>query len=432
MSTAHVTPRAMLRTLLGGVLLIGATTAAAQEATVMAVMDVTGTYSDAVDVTATLLRDVDNQGVEGVNVEFYLRNDAGDLNVDLGVVRSDVSGQATLRVPLVNGCGFLGDVNLTGGTVMTPVDYILEARFAGGDDINNLEHDASSDQATLHLLKEQSEVQIVVGTQAVLGEMLTITAKIVDPDGDAPCDRSAVNGGRPDTVAGHSLAFFLDYTGDQDYSDARENLGRADTSRGGNPDAEATASVTADLTPINNLPGAGVLTNAIQVQLPANDGQYLPATARGRLVLDPAPVDATKSTITTDPVDPQASGDAVIISITLRDRFNNALGLDAATHTVSVTVVGDSLGASVDGAPERDPNTGVYTQLLKPTSRGGDITIRIDVDGAQGSSHTIKFRPLFPIGPCTCVTTLPSLPYGLSFVALAAALLLRRRRGVAS
>lgn len=398
----------------------------AQEATHMEISDVTGTYSDAVDVEAVLTRESDNGGVEGVNIEFYLRNDAGDLNVDLGVVRSDGAGHARLTVPLVNGCDFWGGAELTGGTAMAPVDFILEARFAGGDDVNNLEHDSSSAQGTLHLLKETSEVQIVAGTQAQLGGMLTVTAKIVDANGDAPCDRSAPNGGRPSTVAAHALAFFLDYTGDEDYSDPRESLGRATTMRA-DAQSDALASVTADLTPVDGLPHTGTLHNAIQVQLPANDAQYLPSTARGLLVLEPAPVDPARTEISTDPGTPSAGGEAVAITITLRDTFGNALGRDDATHTVTGVLDGDPVGASLDATQaERDPNTGLYKLTMQPTSRGGTVKLRLDVDGIQGATHDIVFKPLFPIGPCACARALPHPPWFL-LVALGA---FRRRRSV--
>ena len=399
--------------------------AQAQVATRLNVLEVTARYSDAPDLTVELLRAGDSTPVAGAMVVVNVRDAARTFNVDVGQVVTGANGRAVVRVPLVNGCPMWGTVVLTGGTMAAPTDYVVEGSFSG-DMISGEALIGSVGTGALHVVKETAQVQLVSGSSAELGDMLTITARIVDDNGDAPCDRSAPNGGRSTTVEGHRLAFFWDINADRDYSDVREQLGSATTVRS-NPDVDAVASVTTDTSPSNNIPRAGSLDNALQVQLPADDAQYLPATAVGRLVLLPAPVAVERTTLSANPETAQAGGNAVVeITVTVRDRFDNPLGVDAPVHAVAVEIDGASLGAAMEGnQANRDPATGLYKQTLLAPSRKGTVALTAVVDGVRGGRLEVTYSGVLPFGPCGCASPRPGIPFGLALLLLGA--LVRRR-----
>jgi hypothetical protein len=390
--------------------------------------EVTATYSRAVDLTATLLRVPDGTPVTGGDLQFTLRDESGTMNVDLGHGPADPAGRVTVRVPLVNGCPYLGNAVLVAGPQASPVPYVVEARFAG-DTLSGVALAPSVRSAALRLVKERAQVKIVQGTQGVLGEPLTITAKVEDPDGDAPCDRSALTGPAPTTVEGITLAFFMNVHPDTpnptDYSDPGESLGTAVTSRGGNPQAEATASVTADTTPTHNLPAAGVDDQGLMVQLPASDPRYLPASAVGRRILLPAPVAPARCTLAADPTSAPA-GQTVVVWVTLRDAYDNPLGRDVDPHDVKLSLEGSPPGARLAGQVTRDPDTGRYWQQLEGPSFKGTVTVRVTVDGQAGASLDVTFTGVLPVGPCACTVTPHRVPW-TGWVAATLGLLARRR-----
>ena len=398
--------------------------ALAQVATRLNVPDVTAHYSDGPDITVELVRASDSTPVAGAMVVLNVRDADRTFNVDVGQVVTGANGRAVVRVPLVNGCPLWGTTVLQGGTTAAPRDYVLEASFAG-DMISGEALIGSVGTGALHVVKETAQVQLVSGTSAELGEMLTITARIVDDNGDAPCDRSAPNGGRSTTVEAHRLAFFWDVNADRDYSDVREQLGSAMTTRA-NPDVDAVASVTTDTSPINNLPRAGTLENALQVQLPADDGQYLPATAVGRLVLLPAPVAPERTTLTANPETAPAGGSAPVeITVTVRDRFDNPLGVDAPVHAVAVEIEGAAMGASLqEPQATRDPVTGLYKQTLLAPNRKGTVALTAVVDGARGGHLEVTFSGVLPFGPCVCSRPAAGLPWAVLLLGV----VLRRAR----
>ncbi|MBI5495006.1 MAG: hypothetical protein HY904_08250 [Deltaproteobacteria bacterium] len=409
-------------------LLAAATSHAQTTATTLTVTDVTASYSHAADVTLTLRTAPGGTAVPGAQVTVLVRAPDDVFSVDVGQVPTGADGTATLRIPLVNGCPLWASHALQAGPTATPVAYALMATFTG-DTLGGTQYLGSAGQGTLSLVKESAQVKIVSGTSGELGETLTLTAKIEDSDGNAPCDRSATTGPGPVTVDGHRLAFFWDVNLDHDYSDARESLGSANTGRP-NPDADATAAVEVDTTPVNNEPRAGTWDGALQVQLPSDDTLYLPATAVGRLVLLPAPVLADRTTMTADPPDPQAgASDTVVITVTLRDRFDNPLDAESPEHAVKVEIDGPALGAAMDGEQAtRDVITGKYTQSMYVARRKGTVRVRAFVDGQPGSTLDIPHTGLFPVGPCACA--LPGgrtpLPAAMA-VSIVAALFLRRR-----
>lgn len=408
-------------------LLLASVNALAQTSTQMMVADTTASYSDAVDITATL-QDASGTPVADAAVVFYMQDAGNTFNIDLGQVITGPGGQATVRVPLVNGCALLAGNTLAAGSTAIPADYTVEASF-GGDTISGIPYVGSTGAGTLHLVRETADVRIVLGTSGTVGETLTVGAQVVDVNGDAPCDRSALTGPGPVTVAGRTLAFFWDVTLDGDYSDPRENLGTAMTTRP-SPELEATATVDVDLVPVNNQPRAGTWDNQLQVQLPSTDTLYLPATARGRLVLFPAPVDAMRTTMVADPETARAGSAAPItVTITLRDRFDNALGVDADLHTVALSFEGNSHGAALEtGQAQQDPTNGTYKQVVRGATTKGTVTVQVSVDGQAGGTLDMTFTGLFPFGPCMCATVPGHKPIALLFAALCLVGVHKRRR----
>ncbi|MEW5847377.1 MAG: invasin domain 3-containing protein [Myxococcota bacterium] len=380
-------------------------------------------YSDAVDVMPVLTR-TDTEGpVVGATLEFYLRDTAGNMNAYVGSAVTDDEGRINpaMRIPLVNGCDFLGNATLTGGPLDAPVEYPLEVLFAG-DTINGEPLAGSSTTVPIRLVKETVQVKIIAGTSGRVGEPLTIKATVEDLDGDAPCDRSAMTGDRAQTLVGRTLAFFLDYNSDGDFSDPpREFLGNDVTERD-NADSDAYASVVADTTPQGGTPRAGVRDNALLVQLPANDPLYLAASGSSRLVLEPAALDPQKSTLTVEPEKPTA-GSSVKIIATLRDAFGNEQGPDAAEHVVQI-VVEEGGGRMVEAKATRDPETGRYFQFMEGPAQPSTVKVRLMVDGQSGSSLDIEFT-----SACGCRSTRSSGPEGaMAFLVAACALGARRRK----
>ena len=253
--------------------------------------------------------------------------------------------------------------------------------------------------------------------------MLIVGAEVVDLDGNAPCDRSALTGGGPLELVGRTLAFFWDLNADGDYSDVQEQLGNAVTT---DPDGAATASasVTVDTTPVNGLPRAGIRDGALQVQLPSDHGQYNGSPSLGRLELFAAPPEAGRTTVVSNPPGTSAGGSSELtITATLRDRFDNALGLDADPHDVKFSIKGNPRGAEFrNGTAQRDMTTGLYSAALSGASIKGTVTVAVSVDGQPGPTLDVVFTGLFPVGPCACRAPraghLP-LPAFILFVAFA-------------
>lgn len=367
----------------------------AQSPTTLRLSDVEATYSHAVEIVATLT--TPDGGVHGAQVDFTLRDESGSVVVDIGHGPTDGEGQVKIHVPMVGGCPQWNGTALKAGSQGSEVPYVVEASYVGDTQFR-----PAAGNAVLRLRKEDVQVKVVQGTMGQLGQPLTIVAAVEDPDGDAPCNGSAGTGGGPATVAGRTLAFYLDYTGDHDWSDAREFLG-TDVTRRDDANLDAVASVVASTTPVAGRPRAGRSHGAIQIQLPANDPLYAPATAQVDMVLEPAPVDPAKCVVEADPSEAQAGGTPILLRVTLRDAFDNPLDFTAPAHDVSLSVKGDSLGARLEGDVQRNPDTGKYEQTLLGASRKGKVTVQATVDGATSTSVEVNFTGIFPVGPCACV-----------------------------
>ena len=140
------------------------------------------------------------------------------------------------------------------------------------------------------------------------------------------------------------------------------------------------------------------------------------------------PVAPQRTTLSANPDKAQAGGSAPVeITVTLRDTFDNALGIDAPEHAVKVVIDGAARGAAMQGnAAVRDPATGLYKQTLLAPSSKGPVKLKANVDGSDGGSLEVAFSGIFPFGPCACGQPGAGVPGGLLML-MVPALLLRRR-----
>ncbi|MFH1809178.1 MAG: Ig-like domain-containing protein [Pseudomonadota bacterium] len=330
-------------------------------------------YSNAILAEVSLT--ADGAPVADQRVDFFLRQETLGIACSPGSLpATGVDGRAgPLKVRFVNGaCG----VDAFAASDPDGVEYLLEARTAATGTLA-----AASQAVAVRLHREVVTVQLLPEHSATLGSDLTLVATLVDPSGDVDEGSLETQGRVPRPIEGATLHFYLDLNDDGDFGDADEALGSATTS------ASGTASLRFDTTPVAGLPRAGRHRDAVRVEFSA-DERFKFAAGLGDLWLQPASVDAKQTLLETTPHTAVADGHSEILLLaTLRDRFGSTLGPDDDPHTVGfVTSAGD-----LQDSVERNAATGQYSQLLRAPGQAGAATVRVVVDGEEGSQVEVMF-----------------------------------------
>ena len=145
-------------------------------------------------------------------------------------------------------------------------------------------------------------------------------------------------------------------------------------------------------------------------------------------MIEPGEPDPTLTLMSSDISPMVADGRSeAVISITLVDKYNNPLGVDAPEYTVDVTATLGTLGKAV----ERDPVSGLYTQTLLAPLEGEEIVVTAEVVGFAGQA-TLNI-PLLPPEGCNCNQSkspgpFQTLPVTLAFLLLWGTLRRQKRR----
>jgi hypothetical protein len=331
---------------------------------------------------------------------------------------------ATARIVFVDGT--YGDDNTfaasTGGT-----PYTVRAVFRGNGPTGNAafadcqpaaaetaDGDLCPSEASLEvpLFLETASIEPGAGLEGALGDVLTLSAKLEDPNGDAALGGTDVDGAGEALLVGRNVTFFYDVDNDGN-AEANEIVGTAETNAAG------VASLAFTIDP--NIIRAGSYDAGLQVEF-GGDGQYGVARAGARVVVRPADVDVAKTIIEVDPPEIPADGFAKsLITVRLVDTFNNPLDETSEPHDV---VIASDNGILLEEV-ELDLLSGVYRQELQAQRKDGPATITVTVDGvAVPATGTVD---IVGAGGCRCGSSASGVGTSALFVLGAAVLLLAPR-----
>ncbi len=394
-------------------------------------------YSQSISVVAHLARESDGSAVAGADCQAF---GGAPCSVIISVAPADDPGAAVV----VNAQGFVTDTEgATSGAHVLFVDgvpdqathyaaatdgapYVIRARFLGaGAGAAAGNPDCAPDAAEtggaglcpseatvdVSLFSETSSVVLGEGLEANLGDTLTLSANVFDPNGDS--DGSDVDGPGPKNLVGVDVTFFYDVD-NNGHASADEAIGTAPTNAAG----VASTDFTLDPQFIR----AGTYDSGIQAEY-SGDDHFGVARASVRIVVHPAGIDVSRTVIEADPDTIPADGfSSSELRVRLVDTFNNPLDENSDPHDVSLST---TLGV-LNGTVERDLLNGTYTQVLQAQRKGGTATVTVTVDGEEGPSRTVEI-----VGGTGChcgsVDDVPGISLALACLA-AIRLRLRRRR----
>jgi hypothetical protein len=264
------------------------------------------------------------------------------------------------------------------------------------------------------LFLETAAIEPGAGLEGALGDQVTLSALLEDPNGDAALGGTDVNGAGEALLVGRNVTFFYDVDNDGN-AEAAEIVGTAATNAAG------VASLAFILDP--NVIRAGTYAAGVHVEF-GGDGQYGVARASARVVVRPADVDVARTVIEVDPPEIPADGfSKSLITVRLVDTFNNPLDETSEPHDVVITSDNGTLLEDV----ELDLLTGVYRQVLQAQRRDGAATITVTVDGeAVPATGTVD---IVGEGGCRCASSSSGVDLGSNALgaALALSLLVGRR-----
>lgn len=315
-----------------------------------------------------------------------------------------VDGAATARITFVD-----GRYDSEGESTFPAADegqpYVVTARFLGSgagqvptnpDCVAGAPEDANGDfcpssaTTSLDLFLETASIVPGAGLEGPLGGELTLSARLVDPTGDAALGGTDVDGAGEALLVGRNVTFFYDVDNDGN-AEGTEIVGTSPTNEAG------VASLVFVVDP--DFIRAGTYDAGLQVEF-GGDGQYGVARAGARVVIRPADADPEKTVIEVDPPEIPADGfSKSVITVRLVDLFNNPLDETSEPHDVVITTDNGRLLEEV----ELDPLTGVYQQTLQAQRRDGPATIRVTVDGVEApGTATVDIQGA---GGCRCASS---------------------------
>lgn len=348
-------------------------------------------YSQAVTVVVHLARAGDASPVQGTDctpacsviVTVAPADDPGTSFIvnPQGFV-PDSTGTATVRVPFVD--GLFDDASFPASTAGAP--YVIRAFFRGSGagqianpDCTTVDGDLcpSEDTVEVPLFAETAEIVLGAGLEGALGDTLTLSAQLSDPNGNAAAGGEDVDGAGPLELVDRTVTFFYDQD-NNGRPDAAEVIDTAVTNASG----VASLAFTLDAQFVR----AGTYDNGIHAEF-GGDGRYGVARASSPLVVRPAAVDVTRTVLEADPREIPADGFSTsTLRARLVDAFNNPLDETSDPHDV---VFETDLGVLVD-AVERDPENGTYAQLLRAQRKAGTATVTVIVDGTRGPTTAVE------------------------------------------
>ena len=337
---------------------------------------------------------------------------------------TDTAGAATARITFVDGRYREGSAFPSSAD---GVPYTIDAVFLGAgagqvqtnpDCVASAVEDVDGDLCparaaiTTALFAETAEIAPALGLQGALGDELTLSAELADPNGDAALGGTDVDGAGPLLLAGRTVTFFFDVDKDGNADGDTEIVGTAETNQAG------VASLAFTLDP--DFIRAGEYAGGLQAEF-GGDGRYGVARAGSRVVVRPADVDVARTilevTAATLPADGVAQS---TITVRLVDLFNNTLDETSEAHDVVITA--NDVGLLLDSIA-LDLLTGVYTQVLQARRIDGTVTIGVTVDGVTAPA-TVAIV-IEGAGGCRC-SSAASAP---SLVGLCLLLVALRARG---
>ena len=392
-------------------------------------------YSQAIAVNVRLALEDDTalageacQETPGVGqpcrVEVSIGAQGGDTTFFVFDPVFDTAGVATARIVFVDGA-YGEDSVFTAST--TGTRYAVRAVFRGNGPTGNAafadcqpaaaetaDGDFCPAEATIDvpLFLETAAIEPGAGLEGALGDELTLSAALEDPNGDAALGGTDVDGAGDVDLVGRSVTFFYDVDNDGN-AEANEIVGTAATNSAG------VASLTFTIDP--NIIRAGEYDAGLQVEF-GGDGQYGVARAATRVVVRPADVDIARTIIEVDPPEIPADGfSKSTITVRLVDTFNNPLDETSEPHDVVITSDNGILLEEV----ELDLLTGVYRQELQAQRKDGAATITVTVDGeAVPATRTVE---IVGEGGCRCASSSRDSASSGLLACGGAALLLARR-----
>lgn len=382
-----------------GVNFVCNTTHAAGETLTMREADMTATYSDAVQLSATLQR----EGMPLVDGEVVFVLHDGETEVTRLIGYADDAGLARARLELVDGRhGFDVKASDAGQPGYT---YSLRAQ--------HLPLDGSAEafaEGTLRVLPETTLIEMNALHTAAPGTPLIIDARLVDADGDVAAGSTDSTGRAPRGLAGRTLSLYLDADGDGQPA-LDERVLRAET------DAEGWARFerAPSLLPL----GPGAHDGALLVRF-GGDVQYAFAGAASDLVIRAGPPDMANTRIDAPATLSAASLTTAEVHITLVDASGAPFSADVDPVAL---VLETSLGRVT--APVRDVQTGSYTATFTADGTAGDAVLTLTAPGVPGRAQvTIRLE-----APAGCSTGGHAGPVLATLLFLAALAALGRRRG---
>tara|TARA_B100000683_G_scaffold89686_1_gene88608 strand:+ start:1218 stop:2594 length:1377 start_codon:yes stop_codon:yes gene_type:complete len=394
----------------------------AAETSVVFTMDgdeVASDYSSAILVSARALKD-NGDPLTNARLYFYVTpvqedsdggmSPTGEL-VEIDNALTDSTGTATTRLVLVNGIyEGLEFVASNPTATQSGEPYQIVAKFQGDVDNEMIYTDAgpqvistvyapSENSFPLYLSTEMTRIEIAAGNRVALGESLQLIATLTDPNGDASESGQQTDGPGPKELVNKKVSFYYDSNGDGQ-AQVGERLGSNQTNNAG----QATWDFEADPEFVK----AGNFTQGLHVQF-GGDDKYKLAASIAELVIEAGEPDPNLTLMSSDITPMVADGRSeAVISITLVDRFNNPLGVDAPDYTVEVSATLGTLGNAV----ERDPVSGLYTQTLLAPLEGEEIVVTAEVVGFAG--QTTLTIPLLPAEGCNCSQSQTPAPWNAS------------------
>jgi hypothetical protein len=354
-------------------------------------------------------------------------DDADFVTVNPQGFVTDTTGTATARVTFVDG-RYAADSAFPAST--DGVAYAITARFLGSgagqvptnpDCVADAPADAdgdlcpSSSAIETALFSETAEIAPGAGLEGALGDEITLSAELEDPNGDAPLggEPSQIDGVGALKLVGRTVTFFYDVDNDGN-AEAAEVVGTSVTNEAG------VAALLFRLDP--DFIRAGEYEAGVHVEF-GGDDRYGVARAAARVIVRPADVDVARTVIEVDPAELPADGfSKSTVTVRLVDVFNNPLNETNLSHDVVVTT---DLGLLIDSV-EQDPLSGAYTQLLQAQRKAGTATIGVTVDGVAAPATALI--QITGAGACRCTSSGGADAGALAFLVALVTLWLRLRR----
>jgi uncharacterized protein (TIGR03382 family) len=392
-------------------------------------------YSQAIELTMRLARAADDSPVQGTEcappcsiiVTIEPADGSASYIVNAQGFVTDTTGAAQARIAFVDGRYLEAR---TAEPVAFDADdegapWVIRARFLGAgpgtvpDNPDCAPGAAGTpgglcpSEATFEvpLFLETANIALGAGLEGELGETLTLSAELQDPNGEAAPGGDDIDGPGPQDLVGRTVSFYYDLDNNGRPA-ASELVGSAPTNAAG------VASITFTLDP--DFVRAGTYNQGIHAEF-GGDGRYGVARASTPLVVRPADVDVSRTVLEISPAEIPADGfSKATLRVRLVDSFNNPLDETSAPHEV---VFATDLGLLLE-SPQRDPLNGTYAQTLQAQRRPGTATVTVFVDGEEGPSKTLEITGE---GGCRCGAS-GDAPLTGAFAAALAALMLRRRR----